>query len=62
MIIYHVVFDQIKMQLQALGLITRGTKKRPVSDKEVYWKLTPYGEKYLIKISAIESTKNDLPF
>ncbi len=60
-IIYHVVFDQIKMQFQALGLISRGTKKRTVSDKEVYWKLTPYGEKYLIKISAIESTK-DLPF
>lgn len=60
-VIYHVVFDQIKMQFQALGLITRGTKKRTVSDKEVYWKLTPHGEKYLIKISAIESMDN-LPF
>ena len=44
-VIYHVVFDQIKMQFQALGLITRGTKKRTVSDKGVYWKLTPHGEK-----------------
>lgn len=61
-VIYHVVFDQIKMQLQALGLITRGTKKRTVSDKEVYWKLTLYGERYLIKISAIVSSKTDLPF
>lgn len=61
-VIYHVVFDQIKMQLQALGLITRGTNKRAVSDKEVYWKLTPYGEKYLIKISALISSKDELPF
>jgi hypothetical protein len=60
-VIYTVIFDKIKMQLQALGLITRGTKKRTVSDNEVYWKLTPYGEKYLIKISAIKSSKN-LPF
>lgn len=52
-VVYDVIFDQIKMQFQALGLITKGTKKRTVSDKEVYWKLTPYGEKYLIKISAI---------
>ena len=54
-VIYHVVFDQIKIQLQALGLITRGTKKRTVSDNEVYWKLTPYGESYLLKVSAIKS-------
>ena len=60
-VIYHVVFDKIKMQLQALGLITKGTKKRTVSDNEVYWKLTPYGEKYLIQISAIKSSKNS-PF
>lgn len=61
-VIYHVVFDQIKIQLQALGLITRGSKKRTVSDKEVYWKLTPYGEKYLMKVSAIKSSNDDVPF
>ncbi|PCI02548.1 MAG: hypothetical protein COB81_05165 [Flavobacteriaceae bacterium] len=54
-VIYTVVFDAIKIQLQALGLITYGNKKRTVSDKNTYWKLTPYGEKYLLKISAIES-------
>ncbi|MFM7856876.1 MAG: hypothetical protein ACKO96_34355, partial [Flammeovirgaceae bacterium] len=48
-VIYTIVFDKIKIQLQALELITKGTKKRAVSDNEVYWKLTPYGEKYLIK-------------
>jgi hypothetical protein len=57
-IIYDVVFDQIKIQLQALGLISHGTKKRAVSDNETYWKLTSYGEKYLIKVRALRK----LPF
>lgn len=56
-VIYHVVFDAIKIQLQALGLITYGTKKRAVSDTQTYWKLTPYGEKYLLNVSAIKSSK-----
>ena len=53
--IYQVVFDNIKIQLQALGLITYGTKKRAVSDINTYWKLTPYGEKYLLQVRAIRS-------
>ena len=61
-VIYHVVFDQIKIQFQALGLITHGTKKRTVSDKGIYWKLTPYGEKYLIKVKAIKVDRNEAPF
>lgn len=44
--------DQISVQLQALGLMEHGTKKRAVSDRNTYWKMTPYGEKYLIKIKA----------
>jgi hypothetical protein len=61
-VIYHVIFDQIKIQFQALGLITHGTKKRTVSDKDVYWKLTSYGEKYLIKVKAIKAIDDDNPF
>lgn len=56
-IIYHVVFDAIKLQLQALGLVTHGTKKRAVSDTRTYWKLTLYGEKYLLNINAIKSSR-----
>jgi len=56
-VIPHVVFDSIKIQLQALGLITYGTKKRAVSDTKTYWKLTPYGEKHLLKVRAIKSKK-----
>lgn len=48
----YVISDQIKIQFQALGLMIPGTKKRAVSDTNVYWKLTPYGEKYLIHVRA----------
>ena len=37
-------FGLIKVQFRALGLITSGTKKRSTSDKQTYWKLTPYGD------------------
>lgn len=50
----YICEDKIKIQLQALGLMSHGIKKRTVSDTHTYWKLTPYGEKYLIKISAIK--------
>lgn len=43
------------VQLRALGLITTGTKKRTVSDKSVYWKLTPAGDQYLVSLRAIPS-------
>jgi hypothetical protein len=56
-VLRHAAFDRIKIQLQALGLITPGIKKRAVSDTNIYWKLTPYGEKYLIKIRALRRTK-----
>ena len=51
--LYYVVEDQIRIQFQALGLMEPGTKKRAVSDNNTYWKLTPFGEKYLIQIRAL---------
>lgn len=45
-------FQEIKVQLMALGLISKGDKKRPPSDANVYWKLTPYGEALLMKLIA----------
>ena len=60
-VIYDMNFDTIKIQLQALGLITHGIKKRTVSDTNTYWKLTPYGEKYLLQVRAIKS-EIDVPF
>lgn len=52
-VIPYVVRDAIKIQLQALGLMEPGIKKRAVSDTRTYWKMTSYGSKYLIQISAI---------
>jgi hypothetical protein len=56
-IIVDIAFAKIKIQLQALGLITYGSKKRTVSDTNTYWKLTPYGENYLLQVSALKSGK-----
>ncbi|MDR9826763.1 hypothetical protein RCJ22_14215, partial [Vibrio sp. FNV 38] len=55
LIIPLVYFDKIKLQLQALGLITQGKKKRAVSDTSTYWQMTPYGKKHLMQISAIKT-------
>lgn len=43
----------IIVQLRALRLITTGTKKRTVSDKSVYWKLTQAGDNYLVALRAV---------
>jgi hypothetical protein len=45
-------FQEIKVQLMALGIITKGDKRRPPSDSNVYWRLTPYGEALLMKLTA----------
>ena len=45
----------IIVQLRALRLITIGTKKRTVSDKSVYWKLTQAGDEYLVTLRAMPS-------
>lgn len=42
----------ITVQLRALNLISTGTKKRTVSDKAVYWKLTQPGDEYLVALRA----------
>lgn len=48
-------WGSIIVQLRALGMITTGTKKRTVSDKAVYWKLTQVGDDYLVKLRAVPS-------
>lgn len=55
--LFYVCEDQIHIQLQALGLMEYGSKKRAVSDTNTYWKLTPFGEKYLIQITALKKPK-----
>lgn len=52
-IIPTVVIDRIKVQLQALGYMAAGLKRRAVSDKTTYWRLTDDGHRQLIKALAI---------
>ena len=50
-------FNQIKIQLMALGLISRKERRDPDGTTSLYWILTPYGETKLIKEGAIRKTK-----
>ena len=52
LVVPYVVLDQVTVQLQALGYIAVGEKRRTVSDTSTYWRLTPYGHEYLIKLRA----------
>ena len=46
-------FHKIKIQLRALGLITKSEKKRSIKDNETYWQLTPYGDTVMTRLIAI---------
>jgi hypothetical protein len=46
-------FQKVKVQLVALRLIEKSVRKRGVRDTNTYWTLTPYGETYLMQLSAI---------
>lgn len=47
-------FNQILIQFLALNYIEESIKKRPVSDKNIYWKLSDLGIKKLTQIRAIK--------
>ncbi|MCX4699053.1 DUF4062 domain-containing protein [Streptomyces sp. NBC_01373] len=50
-------FDGMLIQFIALGLVEKGTRKRPVADPGTYWKLTPYGQTRMVQLRA--KTKPD---
>lgn len=52
-----VIRDKIKIQLQALGYMAPGLKRRTVSDKNTYWRLTDRGHQRLIAAEAIRTSK-----
>lgn len=47
-------WGSVLVQLRALGIISTGQKKRTVSDRAVYWTLTPAGDEYLVRLKAIK--------
>lgn len=52
--ISDVSFQRIKVQLRALGLISKSIKKRSLKDNYTYWKLAPYGDNYMTRLIAIK--------
>lgn len=54
-------WGSIIVQLRALRLIDTGSKKRTVSDKAVYWKLTQAGDDYLVSLRAVPSSAPTAP-
>jgi Domain of unknown function (DUF4062) len=46
-------FQTIKVQLRALGLISKSVKTRSVKDSGTYWTLTPYGDEVMTRLIAI---------
>lgn len=50
--IYENIFEQILIQFRALRIIEAGVKKRAISDKARYWRLTPYGDELLVSLMA----------
>jgi hypothetical protein len=57
-VIPHVIVDEIKVQLRALGYMVPGTKRRAVADKKTYWKLSSSGEARLISVQAIRKKQD----
>lgn len=47
-------FQTIKVQLRALGLITKSEKTRSVKDVATDWTLTPYGDEVMTRLRAIK--------
>ena len=50
-------FQTIKVQLRALGLISKSEKPRSVKDLGTYWTLTPYGDEVMTLLRAIRREK-----
>lgn len=53
-------FQTIKVQLRALGLITKNSKQRSVRDTATYWTLTPYGDTVMTKLRAIKRSRRGI--
>lgn len=47
-------FQTVKIQLRALGLITKSTKSRSLKDTATYWTLTPFGDTVMTRLRAIQ--------
>src|SRR5205807_8070546 len=46
-------FKTVKVQLMARGLIVPSDRKKAASDRNTYWKLTPYGLTVMTQLRAV---------
>ena len=54
-------FETALLQLEALGVIEKGSKKRPIADHNIYWTLTPWGRTRLTRLRAVRSGCSEPP-
>ncbi|MGD9729807.1 MAG: DUF4062 domain-containing protein [Nitrospiraceae bacterium] len=54
-------FHTVKVQLRALGLMTKSDKARSVKDSGTYWTLTPYGDEVMTQLRAIRRHQDGIP-
>jgi hypothetical protein len=47
-------FGTIIVQLRALGLIAKSSRKRAINDRQAHWALTPHGDYAMTKLRAIQ--------
>lgn len=50
-------FNLILVQFKALKLITLSSRKHPMSDNNIYWTLTAYGDQLMTELNAIKKLK-----
>lgn len=53
------IFKTISIQLEALGLVKRTYSKSTSGSMAMFWSLTPQGERLMIELRSIRSTKAD---
>jgi len=50
-------FQNIKIQLRALGLIAKSNKARKPTEEKGFWTLTLYGDELMMQLRAIPSAR-----
>lgn len=56
-LIYEECFQKVKVQMIALGLIRESSRIHSTADKNIYWSLTPWGKRLLMRLNAIRKSE-----
>ena len=58
LVIENGIYDTVKIQFRALGLVMPNKKTRSVHDRNTYWTLTDYGDNLMMKMRALKKDGN----